>query len=227
MAADYANEIQRIQPAGPYHLLGWSLGGILAHTVATELQSRGEEVAILAMFDCYPSDPSLHGPVEYRKVIDVVLGDFGYDPAILDDAGVEDAEVLAAVRRSGGALVDWDDRAIIKLLRVAENNLALFRGFTPRRFRGDVLFLTATVTRPEIRQTVDTWLPYVDGRIDNHEIECRHELMMRPAHVAEVGQVLGVHLDGCGAALPCSGPADPLEEAVSAGGDGAGDCPRG
>jgi thioesterase domain-containing protein len=170
---------------------------------------------MLALLDCYPSDPSLHDPVGYRRVIDIVLSDFGYDPAILDGVGVEDAEVLAAVRRSGGALVDWDDRAVIALMRVAENNLTLFRGFTPRRFRGDVLFLTATLTQPEIRRTVDTWLPYIDGRIDNHEIVCRHELMMRPAHVADVGRVFAAHLSGY--PVPCPRAETPQWEPAMAG----------
>jgi hypothetical protein len=37
MATDYLNLIRKIQPAGPYHLLGWSFGGLVAHTIATRL----------------------------------------------------------------------------------------------------------------------------------------------------------------------------------------------
>ena len=38
MAADYADQIRKTQPAGPYCLLGWSVGDLVAHAVATELQ---------------------------------------------------------------------------------------------------------------------------------------------------------------------------------------------
>lgn len=54
MAADYAEQIRSVQPTGPYHLLGWSLGGVLAHAVATRLEELGEEVALLAVLDAYP-----------------------------------------------------------------------------------------------------------------------------------------------------------------------------
>ena len=33
---------------GPYNLLGWSFGGLVAHAMATQLQAMGEEVSILA-----------------------------------------------------------------------------------------------------------------------------------------------------------------------------------
>ena len=40
--------IRKVQPAGPYNLLGWSFGGLVAHAIATQLQSMGEECAACA-----------------------------------------------------------------------------------------------------------------------------------------------------------------------------------
>ncbi|MFH4082186.1 thioesterase domain-containing protein, partial [Acinetobacter baumannii] len=48
--------IRAVQPEGPYHLVGWSFGGQAAHAVATLLQDKGEEVALLAVMDTYPLD---------------------------------------------------------------------------------------------------------------------------------------------------------------------------
>ena len=56
MAADYLDLIRKIQPSGPYNLLGWSFGGLVAHAIATKLQAAGEEVALLALLDSYPCD---------------------------------------------------------------------------------------------------------------------------------------------------------------------------
>jgi thioesterase domain-containing protein len=47
----YVREIRAVQADGPYHLLGWSLGGVLAHAVANQLQEQGRQVALLAMMD--------------------------------------------------------------------------------------------------------------------------------------------------------------------------------
>ncbi|CAN7202807.1 non-ribosomal peptide synthase/polyketide synthase [Bradyrhizobium sp. LjRoot220] len=53
MAADYADEIRRVQPRGPYSLVGWSLGGLLVTLVAAELERSGEPVDCLAMVDSF------------------------------------------------------------------------------------------------------------------------------------------------------------------------------
>ncbi|HEY1724557.1 MAG TPA: beta-ketoacyl synthase N-terminal-like domain-containing protein [Steroidobacteraceae bacterium] len=54
MAIDYASVIQGVQPSGPYRLLGWSMGGFLAHAIALELELRGEPVEQIAMIDSRP-----------------------------------------------------------------------------------------------------------------------------------------------------------------------------
>ncbi len=45
--------IQRVQPKGPYYLGGGCFGGVLAFEIAVQLQRLGEEVAFLALVDCY------------------------------------------------------------------------------------------------------------------------------------------------------------------------------
>jgi thioesterase domain-containing protein/acyl carrier protein len=54
MAADYVRRIREIQPTGPYHLLGASFGGLVAHEMAAQLQELGQPVALLALLDSYP-----------------------------------------------------------------------------------------------------------------------------------------------------------------------------
>jgi thioesterase domain-containing protein/acyl carrier protein len=64
MATDYINEIQRVQPVGPYLLAGLSNGGNIALEMAQQLHARGETVALLAMFDSYaPAGITLLSPV--------------------------------------------------------------------------------------------------------------------------------------------------------------------
>ncbi|UNB53467.1 non-ribosomal peptide synthetase [Mycolicibacterium sp. YH-1] len=51
MAAHYADRIQTLYPNGPYKILGWSLGGVVAHELAIELRRRGCEVQRLVLLD--------------------------------------------------------------------------------------------------------------------------------------------------------------------------------
>ncbi|CAM5663670.1 hypothetical protein SALBM311S_12274 [Streptomyces alboniger] len=50
-AAHYLGLIQKLQPQGPYHLLGWSFGGCLAYEVARRLRERGSAVGFLGLID--------------------------------------------------------------------------------------------------------------------------------------------------------------------------------
>src|SRR6185436_11073301 len=54
MVADYLAEIRRVQPEGPYHLVGWSFGGEVAYALATALRSAGEAVDLLCLIDTGP-----------------------------------------------------------------------------------------------------------------------------------------------------------------------------
>jgi N-(5-amino-5-carboxypentanoyl)-L-cysteinyl-D-valine synthase len=53
LAAYYVEHIRGIQPAGPYHLLGWSFGGVLALEVASQLARARERIAQLVLIDAY------------------------------------------------------------------------------------------------------------------------------------------------------------------------------
>ncbi|MEM7591063.1 MAG: alpha/beta fold hydrolase [Cyanobacteria bacterium P01_A01_bin.83] len=53
MAAYYLAQIRKLQPSGPYFLAGLSSGGATAWEIAQILQSQGEKVALLALFDTY------------------------------------------------------------------------------------------------------------------------------------------------------------------------------
>jgi aspartate racemase len=53
MAKRYIKEVQTIQPQGPYHLLGYSFGGIVAYEMACQLKEQGEQAALVAILDAY------------------------------------------------------------------------------------------------------------------------------------------------------------------------------
>jgi len=83
MAAAYRAEMSRITP-GPYHLGGWSLGGVVAFELARQLAEAGSEVALLAIVDSTPS-PGGGNPLPPPSE----RGDFhhaGPDPAAMDAA---------------------------------------------------------------------------------------------------------------------------------------------
>ena len=51
MAQTYIKEMISVQPKGPYHLLGWSFGGVLAFEIARQIHAAGGQVGFLGMMD--------------------------------------------------------------------------------------------------------------------------------------------------------------------------------
>jgi acetoacetyl-CoA synthetase len=54
MAQFFLDAIKQSQPQGPYLLIGYSLGGLVALEMAQRLTEKGERVAMLAMLESYP-----------------------------------------------------------------------------------------------------------------------------------------------------------------------------
>nr|WP_255495117.1 non-ribosomal peptide synthetase [Nocardia sp. GTS18] len=54
LARYYLAAVRRIQPHGPYHFLGYSLGGNLAHAMAAILEAEGEQVGYVGLLDSHP-----------------------------------------------------------------------------------------------------------------------------------------------------------------------------
>ena len=53
IAAEYVQLIRQFQPNGPYALLGWCVGGILAFEVARQLEQLNHEIKLLALIDSW------------------------------------------------------------------------------------------------------------------------------------------------------------------------------
>jgi thioesterase domain-containing protein len=50
-AADYVRALRKHQPQGPYHLAGYSYGGLLVYEMAAQLIAAGEKVHFAGLFD--------------------------------------------------------------------------------------------------------------------------------------------------------------------------------
>lgn len=64
LGALYVEHLRQQQPQGPYHLLGFSLGGLLAIAAAARLESLGEEVTFLGIIDSQYQHQALENSVE-------------------------------------------------------------------------------------------------------------------------------------------------------------------
>lgn len=194
MAADYVDQIRKIQPEGPYLLLGWSAGGLIAHAVACELQSRGERTALLAILDAYPVKDVQFEEVPVPTERDVLVGVLDVDPDELGDRALTYGEVAEVLNRRGSALAGLTERQIEVIVQIMINNAKLAVDFVPRRFDGDLLLFNSTIDRTEDNAGPGIWRPYIAGRIDSYEIATRHNRMTQAGSLAQIGPILAARL---------------------------------
>jgi thioesterase domain-containing protein len=189
MAADYLAVIRKIQPAGPYNLLGWSFGALVAHAMATRLQDHDETVALLALLDGYPIEgyiPLQDEPdPDDEKLLAEQLRALGY---YTGEKPLAISSALDILRKEGDILSNLEEHQIAAVIQVMKQNSSLARSFRPHRFTGDMLLFAAT--RSEAPPATERWKPYVSGKIVIHEVDCEHVHMMRPVALTKIGAVL-------------------------------------
>ncbi|MEU7599205.1 thioesterase domain-containing protein, partial [Streptomyces sp. NPDC039022] len=197
LVTDYVRQIRSVRPTGPYHLLGWSFGGLAAHAIAVRLQAEGENVAFLALLDSYPRDPEAAAPpVAERDVLATLLDFAGHGEDAGDAERLRVEDVMEILRRGGGPLADIEERRVVALADVFVNSAELASAHAPGKFDGDLLHFTATAGRPDEAPTAAVWEPFVTGRVRRYAVDCTHHDMCRPEPLADIGRVVAECLPG-------------------------------
>ncbi|OBH51075.1 non-ribosomal peptide synthetase, partial [Mycobacterium sp. E2479] len=193
MAKNYADRIQKVDPNGPYNVLGWSFGGLVAHEVAIELQQRGCAIARLILFD---AQLSLDGasvpthPLEDRQMLEEILRFYGIDvPGQEEPLNADQIEKLMLERGIKDfprykRLVDW-------IIQNFNKNMELQRAHEPRIFDGDLTIFSAVGTESDRGSyLIETWQPYVAGDITEYPVDCAHENMLTIESLSLYGEQL-------------------------------------
>jgi len=211
LVEDYLHRIREIQPNGPYHLLGWSFGGLAAYALATRLQALGEHVAFLGLLDAMPNDGSyVYEPESPDQLLAQGLHELNLDPTAPE--GPFDFATTARLLRDLHYMPEEFDG--MRLAGLIDNLRALkviAATFQPERFRGNIVFLAAAreVLTPTARAA--SWGPYVDGHIALQAIDCTHARMMFDA-AEEIGGHVCQYLEASRLSRPRQDAAKPKTE---------------
>jgi thioesterase domain-containing protein/acyl carrier protein len=103
MARDYLAAIRRVQPRGPYRLLGHSFGGLVAFEMARQLEAEAERVAMLALLDTSIPDPADQSPPHEALVAALIQAEaLSATAQTTSDVDLVQATVRANLRLAGG-----------------------------------------------------------------------------------------------------------------------------
>lgn len=157
LAAHFADQIQTLQPTGPCHLLGWSVGGIIAQALACELRRRRRAVGVVCLLDAYPSEAwRERAPVEAANPYRAILHIAGHDP---DDAQVslDHDSVVGFLRTNGHPLGELSDAQLRGILHAVAYNNRLVREHQHQRYDGPLLFARAALDHQDDALSPAMW----------------------------------------------------------------------
>jgi thioesterase domain-containing protein/aryl carrier-like protein len=211
MAADYIEELRSVQPHGPYTLLGWSVGGLIAHEIAVQLQAAGEEIAGLIVLDAYPEDVRKTSDTSKTSEDGSVL-ESAPDLADLADWRAEEVArtMDAAQRQVARILGSVTQEEVAAYAEVFVNNRLVKVGHEYGLFEGDLLLIVATQAPEDGAAAASVqdparWRPYVGGEIVTAEIDCAHEEMARPEQLARIWSAIAERMAASADEQPSEG----------------------
>jgi enterobactin synthetase component F len=211
MAARYRDIIREIQPSGPYNMLGFSFGGLVAHEITRQFEADGETVAFLGLLDSYPYRAST-GIGDDAAIVDdegeivrAALGFLGLAPdALGQDATMDDlidhlTKIYDIAGRKIPREVGTPGELIAQLRAVTESNLRLARDHRPGRVAADVLFVRATDRASDaagayLDDRPEAWTGHLTGRFDRAEVDCGHQDMLDAAALDRIGPMIAARL---------------------------------
>ena len=204
MAGRYLRDIKAFQPSGPYHLGGYSLGGVLAAEMARQLHASGEQVGLLALFDTY-------APVAYQQnLIDKprLQRMAGHFQLLKNSTPREAISALGEKAREAmhGKKPDWQkaadelagtvspERLAALQAVILANEAAFFRYNTPFYPARATLFRAAEVSIFEERDPALWWGDRFRGGLDIHDVPGVHLSMMNGPQVSALALALALCL---------------------------------
>jgi thioesterase domain-containing protein len=206
MAERYLQEIVRVQPNGPYYLVGYCLGGTIALEIAQQLRARGHEADIVAMLETYnwiqAAPNTLWSRLRYNyEKIEFHLRNFlqlsGHERQLFLDE--KKAELKRRRRVWMGALFGWMrpgkrprkagavNNAV--LARVWEANDRAAEAYRPSAYPGRVMHFRARKEYSVNRPSEMLWYS-IAREVDTHIMPIYPAGMLIPPFVKQVAQIL-------------------------------------
>jgi thioesterase domain-containing protein/acyl carrier protein len=205
MAKCYLKEVRSVQPAGPYFLSGWCFGGMIAFEMARLLQEKGDQVALLLLFNT-PAPGSLRGwpltPGYLKKRIVHELKKLGH-LGTKEKLTVFRTKTFGLARLTSGAVKTTFNRYVVsgaaankvkRSLSVADINVAAAKAYRPGVYSGRItMFLTTEARSIYGPDPADEWVPFATKGIEEHSASGDNHTLFRPPYI----NALGKQIESC------------------------------
>lgn len=167
LAVRYLAAVRAVAPTGPYRLLGWSMGGLVAFEMARLLELRGERAEMVFLVESY---------------LRAQLPEFDED-----DDREKTGPVAAEEDMSAAELLRLDLRR-----RTNRAHLRAARAYRPSRYAGPVTLVQADKQDADFRRTaIRSWSGVcAPARLTHHVLEGDHLTLFEPPYVTELARLI-------------------------------------
>ena len=198
MVKDYVAAVREVQPTGPYNLLGYSFGGIVAHEMACVLELQNETVSSVILLDVQTDfvgsdNRQLHEKQLLRNMID----DLDFDPEIcsIDNdlfiAKVKDHLVAAGVTPEATPM-----DMVRRMLTQTINCQILLSDHRVKKCQAPILLFRANEESPGDDIKSFDWRSHTSSEVEIVNIQARHgDILSRNSSVPLVAKEIDRYLE--------------------------------
>lgn len=198
MANNYVKTILEIQPQGPYRLLGWSIGGVIAQEMAFILEQMGHRTVQLVLLDS-PAHPIKTSHVDINVILYELIKEHMESDLLtfpLDQIPESFADRLHLAKKimlshghiSEDTPLSWIERSLQQFaLSVTRLNQHLFK-----KCSTPILFFSA---QDNLNGSAHEWSLYTASDVDIVKLDSIHAHMVDEKHSHVVAQHIMRHFN--------------------------------
>ncbi|MEH2331117.1 amino acid adenylation domain-containing protein [Nostoc sp.] len=194
MATHYIQELQTVQPHGPYFLSGWSFGGLVAFEMAQQLSHEGEQIALLALIDTNPPCLSYKGLIDNAFLLVELFKD-RLDLCLEELRQLEPEEQIIYVeeqaKQKNVVIEGFDFDQAPHLLKISQINGQAVQNYKGQYYSGSIVLFKASETDTDFEYH---WKELVE-HIETVVVPGNHLNMVSPPHVQTLVQKLEKFLE--------------------------------
>jgi acyl transferase domain-containing protein/thioesterase domain-containing protein len=180
LAKHYIQEMRSLQPYGPYFLMGYSFGGVVAYEMAQQLQEENQLVSLVVLLDSYIGERKLLPmPKRIGKILKLSVPEL-YRRTL----GRLQMKLLGIIYRN----------QYIPQVYIADVIINALNCYIPQSYSGRVILFKATNSSQSINfeytPVEAEWKKYVGDSLEIHEIHGDHLSILKEPLVQSLSEKL-------------------------------------
>ena len=216
MAARYVKEICIFQPQGPYLLMGYSSGGIIAYEMARQLRAQGLEVSLLCLIEPYLSNRNYYSIKHAISVQSLKTLAGGSITVLMHLMGLKTSRALIMPPMMGNATTiipyqiskalglhtpvrwiypDWALTMPEPRRQVALRNYEAFIRYFPGKHTGSAVLFVSQSMVDGYNGTAMGWEKLVGEKLEVINVPGDHTSMVEPPNVEVLARYIEYQLD--------------------------------